>query len=246
MGKRRKNRPLPWEGRLHSLKHMNILFQPMFSEAWLAEKFFGSIDTSITLVEQGLWEVRRTLPFVRQPRIVEKKEFAQTPEWTRSHANFSLTLSQLHNKAGDLYFFKGRQPVTPSEIKAMAASSLDLSSDRPTDGYLLRAHYNYAVSLHDLRRYILYRVMRSKDLSMAEKKTPTLIAKALPDFIFRAAAGSISDMAEATLARISLFSLFSLLKNKKGKVDSQRSRFQRCLEWLETEGTEKPRLVNRI
>jgi hypothetical protein len=236
--------------RIHSLKHMNVLFQPMFSQAWLAEKFFGSIDTSVMLVERGLWEVRKTLPFVKEsdvPATVEKwkdengeaQEGYRIPAWERSHANFSLTLLQLHNKAGDLYFFKGRQPVTPSKIREelkLADASKERETDRETEGYLLRAHYHYALSLHDLRRYIRYRYLRSQEFSIAKnKKSRTLLGNALPDFLFRAAAGNINDMAEATLARISMFTLFKKVSTP-GNGGAGRRRFDayfgECLKWL--------------
>jgi hypothetical protein len=223
---------------------MNILFQPMFAEAWLAEKFFGSVDTSVTLIERGLWEIRGVFPFVRRPRLPELPTTQEDPgskdikenqvSWEKSHANFSLMLLQLHNKAGDVYFFKGRQPVTPHQVRAWLKPS-EIERDRPSDGYLLRAHYHYGVSLHDLRRYIHYRVLRSQELSIsiAKNRTPTLLAEALPDFLFRAAAGSVNDMAEATLARISLFKLLNQVRDGGKIPGSREERFKGCLEWLE-------------
>src|SRR6185295_8199499 len=203
------------KSRLHSLKHINILFQPMFAEAWLAEKFVGSIDTSVTLIERRLWEIRLTLHFMRV-RAAPLPEGQTQPRLhtAGSSANLSLTLSQLHNKAGDLYFFKGRQAVTPEKIRDLIENSRRppekrKKGDRSTDGYLVRAHYHYAVSLHDLRRYVHHRVaVRSKDLlSIATDASRTLLFGALPEFLVRPAAASVNDMAEATLARISLFEL---------------------------------------
>jgi hypothetical protein len=191
--------------RIHSLKHMNILSQPMFAEAWLSEKFVSTVDASISLIERGLWEIRRSLPFVRSPRV-NKDEYPST-DVIRAFSNFSLTLSQLHNKAGDLFFFKGRQPVTLANIRHSLPDPSP-GSDSQTDGYVLRAHYHYAVSLHDLRRYVFHRYMRSDWLSLAETKTFTLVTQALPDYLFRAVAGNVNDMAEATLARISVFKIF--------------------------------------
>jgi hypothetical protein len=191
--------------RIHSLKHMNILSQPMFAEAWLSEKFISTVDASVSLIERGLWEIRRSLPFVRSPRV--NKDEYPSQDVIRSFSNFSLTLSQLHNKAGDLFFFKGRQPVTLANIQHSLPDPSP-GSDSQTDGYVLRAHYHYAVSLHDLRRYVFHRYMRSDWLSLAETKTFTLVTQALPDYLFRAVAGNVNDMAEATLARISVFKIF--------------------------------------
>jgi hypothetical protein len=197
--------------RLHNLKHMNIIFQPLFAEAWLSEKFVGAIDTSISLVEISLWELRNALPFVREHETGVATRPIQT-----LHANFALTISQLHNKAGDIYFFKGRQPVSGEEaLRTLAASSPpeDQQSDQRTDGYLLRAHYHYAVGLHELRRYLYHRVESSRvRLSISGQRARTLLPKELPDLLFRAAAGGVNDMAEATLARVSLFGLFARLR----------------------------------
>jgi tetratricopeptide (TPR) repeat protein len=235
---------------LQSLEHMNILFQPMFAEAWVAEKFIGSIDTSVSLLEKVLWEVRQTLPFVRNPLVEGVSEGYLGPIGAGdvsvpSHANFSLMVSQLHNKAGDLYFFKGRQPLSIPLIKGLAEASNE--KDRATDGYLLRAHYHYAVGLHDLRRYIYYRSTASKyRYSIAKSRSPTLIAEALPDYHFRAVAGSVNDMAEATLARVSMFELFRFLGAGPAEPPIERSPTNRaqvkewdlkvdCLKWLSKE-----------
>ena len=229
--------------RLHTLKHMNIVFQPIFAQAWGSEKAVGSIDTSTSLVENGLWEIRRALPFVREPEVDAISDM--TDGIARSHANFSLTIAQLHNKAGDLYFFKGKQPTLPERI----LSDLEQSTDRSTEGYLLRAHYHYAVSLHELRRYIHHRVARSKvwlsisgGVRSRRDRAETLRADALPDFLFRATGNSINDMAEATLGRVSLFELFHRISRMDSlewqKVSDLPDLRKSCLLWLGSDDAE--------
>ncbi|MFL6197159.1 MAG: ATP-binding protein [Thermoanaerobaculia bacterium] len=229
-GSRRSSKKV---ARIHSLKHMNILSQPMFAEAWLAEKFVSAVDASVTLIERGLWEIRRSLPFVRSPKL-NKDEYPST-DVVGAFSNFSLTLSQLHNKAGDLFFFKGRQPAILANIK-LSLKEEPPSSDSQTDGYVLRAHYHYAVSLHDLRRYVFHRIMRSDWLSLASTKTFTLLTQALPDYLFRAVASNVNDMAEATLARISLFKMFHELKEADPGVrpapGAAEALKARVLRWL--------------
>lgn len=238
---KKKHPYLPHASRLHSLKHLNILYQPLFAEAWLSEKFVGSIDTSISLVERNLWELRVVLPFVRKPA-----ELVEDATQTR-HANFALTLSQLHNKAADLFFFKGRQPVDLGRIRGLIAlerSGGTSTADRQTDGYLLRAHYHYAVGLHELRRYVWQRVESSpKRLSISSEQARTLLPEALPDVLFRAFAGGVNDMAEATLARVSLFGLFDRLRTlKPGDVDGLRALDigDRCEKWLSAGDRDEP------
>jgi hypothetical protein len=199
---RRQAGELP-TGRFHTLKHLNILFQPIFAEAWASEKINSTVDTSNQLIETGLWEIRKILPFVNRPRVQPSHDQAEP-----AHANLALTVSQLHNKAGDLYFFKGRQPVPWARLASSESWAEKGGEDHPTDGYLLRAHYHYAVSLHEIRRYVYHRTESSQHrLSLAKKRTRTLMADALPEFLCRAVASSVSDMAEATLGRVSLFGL---------------------------------------
>ena len=227
-------------GRFHTLKHLPIVFQPVFAEAWASEKIVGTIDTSVSLLEHSLWEIRSSLPFVNAARL------EPAPDPTKPvHANFGLTMSQLHNKLGDLYFFKGRQPVGIEHILAgLAKAEQATDEDRVTDGYLLRAHYHYAVALHELRRYLYQRVGSSKDrYSIARQRSPTFRRDVLPDFMLRAAATSINDMAEATLARVAPFELFAdIHTGVSEEVDKLMSYdlAELCSSWLGSADRETP------
>lgn len=91
------------EHRLHVLKHMNLLFQPLFAEAWIKEKLPNGVDTSTAAVEEYLCGLAQVLPGVRDwPKSTTPLTFKAPP-----HANFNLTMAELHNKAGDLYYYKG-------------------------------------------------------------------------------------------------------------------------------------------
>lgn len=118
--------------RLDTLKHLRVLYQPLFSEAWIAEKNRGSVDTSVSLVERELWRLRCVLPYVRDPHASTPRRIAAV------HSNFAVTMSDLHQAAGDLYFWKGR----PHE---------------ETSRYLNSSRYHYCVGIHDLRRTWLHR-----------------------------------------------------------------------------------------
>lgn len=218
--------------RLEILKHLNIIFQPIFAEAWVFEKTGGGIDTSLSLVEKSLWEVRAMLPFVRQPKL----KLSKNPANVRG-SNFGLIMSQLHNKAGDLYFFKGRQ----APARGDDAPPTEKESVTGTEGYLLQSHYHYAVSLHEIRRYLIHRRRSSAyKFCISGDRVPTFLPGEWPDFIYRAAAGDLNDMAEATLARISLGSLFGRLANPDTSQDrpiaqacSVEEFTAACVEWLE-------------
>ena len=206
--------------RLSTLKHLNILFQPVFGEAWVAEKLAGGVDTSSSLIEASLWDLRLRLPFVRERGrgLPLSSDPANVKGW-----NFGLIASQLHNKAGDLYFFKGRQVVHARNLLKALAQQDRARLNQPEgnhrelgdEGFLLRATYHYAVALHDLRRAIIQRRLSSAyKLQVAPEGWPTMVRGNWPDFIFSAAGNEISDFAEATLARTSLFGLLKDLREE--------------------------------
>jgi len=252
--------------RLDILKHLNILFQPMFAEAWVMEKLVGGVDTSISLAEKGLWELRMMLPFVRDPRLI----LSDDPAAVRG-SNFGLIMSQLHKKAGDLYFLKGRQAVPAGRLGEIVSLFLDQEREElesgaqqnggdenedhhPSypDGYLQRAHYHYAVALHELRRFIHHRRVSSKfKLCIARHQAPIFLEGGheglWPDFLYRGLASTVSSMAEATLARVSLFGLrrrlrgegeASIFRNRdlnQGAANGKRVEdlVDVCFEWFE-------------
>ncbi len=248
--------------RLHALKHLNLLFQPAFAEAWLAEKFGAGVDTSIGLIEKELHELRKLLPFV-QAMVPEISQGA----FHRRHANFSLIIAELHNKAGDLYFFKGRQIMEWSDMKAVEQEMQDRASGKLAvgerkDGYLLRAHHHYSVSLHELRRFTTYRLLSSRNklniwtpgLATQGKgpKRPwkTLSSGSWPDFVYRSAGETFNDLSEAMIGRVSLFGLHVEMKARMDRQqnvppvepqrepESQRNRIRelaaKCTKWMES------------
>lgn len=242
---------LPWEGReehrLHALKHLNLIFQPVFAEVWLAEKFGAGVDTSVALVEKELDELRRLLPFVRDG--VPELSLAAVQ---RRHATFALIGAELHDKAGDLYFFKGRQTVRLEDLERMKASMKAGTGqeilDRRADGYLLRAHYHYAVALHELRRFTTYRKRSSRykwNIFYQNEEGPdsastwdSISRQSWPDFVYRSAGGSFSDIAEAMLGRVSLYGLFLHLSQKNIGVSGQHETngdvlIAACTDWME-------------
>lgn len=203
------NKRVAGSRRVHSLKHLNILYQATFAEAWAAEKMTEAIDSSISLVERELYGLRGMLPFVRQAAPESQAALAEVGPVKTAHANFSLSMAELHAKAGDLYFFKGRQHRTPGSTSSSAQGG--------AEGYLLGAHFHYAMCLHDLRRFIRYRRASSaKRLNFwrdAEERgrVLTIQPEGWPDFVFRAVGGGLGDLAETGLARVSFFGLISRL-----------------------------------
>lgn len=201
---------------LHSLKHLNIIFQPVFAEAWVAEKLTAAVDTSVSLIEKELWTLRAHLPFVKDLQL----KAAASPVGARG-SNFSLIVAELHNKAGDLYFFKGRQRVTLDGLKQMLDKPSEGETRHGHEGYLLRAHYHYAVALHELSRLITYRRVSSPNklnIWTGENDPPweTIDKENWPDFLYRSAGGCLHDLAEAMLGRVSLYGLLDDVKKRPG------------------------------
>ena len=177
------------------LKYFNILYQPLFAEAWLIEKLPGGLDTSLVILEKGIGKFRTILPFMKN-----MQDFRTKSPSSYSHSNFSLIASQLHNKVGDLAFFKGNQ-VERKELKDKVTVKY---------GYLLRATYHYAVALHELRRFFSHRLESSnqkfnptnnkdKDIDLFSKTNK-------PDYLALALSSNLMDIGESTLAKMDIFS----------------------------------------
>ncbi|NQZ09792.1 MAG: ATP-binding protein [Algicola sp.] len=185
---------------LHILKHFNLLFQPFFAKAWVAEKLEGSVDTSIDIVEKSIDFFRHILPFEYNKENISSTE--------TSNSNLFLVMSELHNKTGDLCFFKGMSIDTN-------VNKVPDVDDQLHMGYLYQAHYHYAVSLHEIRAYVQYRISNAAkkfgaDMDKVEK-TNKLTTKSkfvlfgstsYPSFVYTTLASNFSDISEATLARI--------------------------------------------
>lgn len=233
-----------YEGTLHPLKHLNILFQPTFAEAWIAEKLASAVETSISLIEKELWELRGQLPFASDLQA----QVATNPVAGKA-SNFALILAELHDKAADLYFFKGRQRVTLDDLKRMTDEEL-----QGLEGYLLRAHYHYAVALHEMRRLVSYRRASSRNkLGIPFEDGPgwpTIKEQNWPDFLYRSAGGALNDLAEATLGRISLYGLLRKLltdgnatATQEGIKLARQSIVTAFLKWMESQNPDDIRFM---
>lgn len=169
---------------LEMLKHMPVLYQPMFALAWIAEKMEDGVDTSISIVEKNLRFIRKHLDFLNKLEVCQSEEtvrdFIVSGGFSKSgvgNSNFSLIGSEIHNKSGDLYFYKGGSARPLEFVRAMLDPMLKVTPmdqfnrqlnhinfgrvyrdfDTGFEGYSLKAHYHYCVGLHELRRFIFYR-----------------------------------------------------------------------------------------
>ncbi|WP_425093592.1 hypothetical protein [Tropicimonas sp. S265A] len=238
----------------HVLKHLPLIFQPVFASAWIAEKFEGGVDTSLSILERELFYLRAELPFVHSldatqtgalPTAVDEGGRVKKRDAESNHA---LVIAELHNKAGDLYFFKGRSGYHVTNGGFLDTLNVDDPKNRTsgTEGYLLRAHYHYAVALHEVRRFAFYRmnisrhrmnVVRSRDDSTDARTDlwPTLDSRNLPTFVMQTAYSSLVDLAEVTLGRSSLIEAW--IELGKETPPDLNAVFDTPFDWTEREQT---------
>lgn len=186
-----------------TLKHLKILFQPAFAEAWVSEKVVSGVDTSLRLLERRIWELRWMLPVVRG----EYRKPGRNDE-RNDHANFALIMAEQHNKAGDLLFFKGKQIVNPRPPET------NRRSRDGTQAFLNRSHYHYVISLYEIRSFNVRRREAMRDYllehdglrkSAARKpESPLRADGSWGDFVYRTTAGTLADLGETFLAQVSL------------------------------------------
>ena len=212
---------------INFFKHMSLLLQPIFAEAWVAEKMDATIDTSTGMVEYFLVDVRRRFPFLKEAMATANSSlsifFDKNGKPQRRAAvgdsNFALIGAELHDKAGDLYFFKGKG-----------------LGDRESDpkeyvSYLFKAHYHYAVALHELRRFNFYRVHSSSGkfnitntLDNVASDKNTINNTSRPRYVDQSISHKLFDFGESIRARQPLISVLRQQENqsysviKKGKV----------------------------
>lgn len=187
---------------LFFVKHFNLLYQPVFAKAWAAEKDASAVDTSVALIEDELNYLERVLPF-RLRKDIENVYDDVSPTKIQN-ANIGLLKAELHDKAGDLLFFKGCQipKLTDSDPYNVTKYKSEWA------GYLIHADFHYVISLHYLRHYNLYRRYASKGKYNQIFKEVTF-GEQLPDFPLMSISSTLSDLAESILPRVHVPELFS-------------------------------------
>ena len=251
------------------LKHANLLYQPLFAEAWVSEKLVGGVDTASSLVETDLLRLRRILPFLSEMDATENKKLPRFLNQDGSikrigSSNFALIGAELHDKAGDLYFYKGKQFVPCDQLASFLKQEFHQSTNGATssdksnaDGLLFRAHYHYAVALHELRRFIVYRRYTSaakfnaghwRRGSMLQKQY-TIREKEWPTFVSQSIYNNMSDLSDVMFARVPLFSVWQELvkdQNNIGAIICKASNIEEHInvlqdavdQWFEYSDTE--------
>ena len=204
------------------LRHIYLLYQPFLAEAWLGEKMVEVINSSTVLLESELLRLRRTLPFVSEndatfdkelSLFVDKADIQSQSDYQSfslksfgggSGSSFSVLLAELHNKTGDLYFYKGYQFKNSSPNR-------DITTDNPEKsgitGYLLRAHFHYAFALHELRRHNFYTRAISKykytlpRLNRNHEIRNSILPGQWALVIYQTLFNTLKDLADVTLVR---------------------------------------------
>lgn len=203
-----------------TLKHLNLLFQPAFAEAWVAEKINVGVDTGMRILERSIWELRWTIPTVGDQYDAKNKSVRSggSRRIRLQMLNFYLTMSEAHNKTADLLFYKASPRIVP--IPEGAKRTLGRSY-----GFLGSAHYHYAIAIHEVHSYLAYRQDRNLRLpadyiEAEEVSRLDLEGSPLPIFVSDAIAELLADCGDALLARVSLVSCL------KPQLDDRRDLFQ--------------------
>ena len=130
------------------LRHINLLYQPIFAEAWVLEKNTGHIDTAATMVESELIWLRKKLPFLNKADAATKNKNKTSKSYLDEEtgkvdnfagaggSNFALVGAELHNKAASFYFFKGKQHIEAKNLAIHLAVVNNHTKD--TDNPVLR------------------------------------------------------------------------------------------------------------
>ncbi|MEL7151739.1 MAG: hypothetical protein AAGK71_13455 [Pseudomonadota bacterium] len=194
------------------LKHLSLIFQPTFASAWTAEKLESGLDAGFMIAEDQLKKLRQRLAKPEDLNL------------------FALSFAELYNKSGDLYFFKGRAAYRVPDNFFGQFKSPPNEKKTGQEGYLFRAHLNYALALHQVRRFNVTRLEASKNelhivtdgdtpKEVDKNRWSTLDSKNLPTFVMQIAYSSLVDLAEAVLARTSLMEAWIELDATETKLD---------------------------
>lgn len=196
------------------LENLTLVFQPLMASAWVSEKLEGSVDTSLAMVERELLDLSRRFTFIRQRGLtrtnLSDRAFDKDTQLPKVPVgdfaqNFALLSAEMHNKAGDLYFFKGRPHLSGGDVEAVKARILATSS-RPfiqriqeLKGYLPMARYQYCTAMHEVRRFVRMRtdlgagqLNPTKDLG----RPTTHREGTWPSFVHLTASSSLVDLGE--------------------------------------------------
>lgn len=211
----------PWMKLL--LENLPLIFQPLFSAAWIAEKLDSSVDTSLTMVEREVIELCSRFDFIRYPNMTKSAEDMRDkllqatgePKFTafQHGLNNALIAAEVHNKAGDLYFYKGRERLSDwtndDQSFDRVLETLETNSNGGETsnhllvGYVSRSIYHYACALHEVRRYAVFRHFISRarlNSSDANTHVETHRQNSWPTFVNLTAASSLVDIGEAMIA----------------------------------------------
>ncbi|MEO0329005.1 MAG: hypothetical protein AAF217_10465 [Pseudomonadota bacterium] len=203
-------------------QNYSILYQAVLAGAWIFEKGNQDTDESIAHVEMAISDLYKSNPILFRQDIDEWERHSYRLRKTK----FSMLMfaSDIHDRVGDLYFYKGKQSARLIKDYEAFQLALDNDKDQLRFGYLMEAHYHYALSIWNVRHYLDLRNRSSRiRLNILERDDEKLPVKkwyeryplkndsAYPDLVQNSLANSFTDMSEAILARASMGKLMRCL-----------------------------------
>lgn len=222
-----------FDERTISAVNYSILYQAGMAAAWIFEKDGQDIDDSINLAEHHLGKFYESYPILRSELQAELPKDLQ--HFRRNDSTLMLIIGDLHNRLGDLYFFKGKQALR--SVKSFRNYRLQLDHQHnvaPRFGYLLQTHNHYALSIWHVRNYMALRQMLSQTrlniLSEPDdgeenfRGKPTIHSDGLfPNLLSNSLTNSFTDMSEAVLARASIGGLLKSFTKYPSPINCDNS-----------------------
>ena len=198
------------------------LFQSIFAQAWLYEKLQNNIETSIALIEHSIDPFLEQMFAFHDKNHNTKSESAQSNIEKEIHSSsyskpptdleqseyidLILLKAEILNKAGDLYFVKGK-PVLYVALEDNAPNIVEyITTNRSQLGqkYLQRAETMYVNGICEVKN--AYLNMRPKAPLAATRKLDGRVV--FPAFVTRCLCGMLQDISDTLCARLSLIDLW--------------------------------------
>jgi len=197
--------PITTYTRIDLLKQYRIIFLPLFCKAWAIEKSRESVQNSLAMLEAAVNRIRSMLPY---PSFGFRRDGSQRRFGNRDHANFCLILAQLHDRYGDLAFYKGDR----NDLEAKAPWKEYLFTGKKFGkafGYLHTARGQYAMSLDSLRAFS----NREKYLLDASDRGSCADYLEISPYLKQEFAHVLGDMADVLIAMTDFDYLFKEMEN---------------------------------
>ena len=132
----------------------SILVQAGMATAWIYEKANQDPDDSIAHAEHAIDQLYRHSKALMRQNLDELSDPDVQHAVRKSKFSSRLLVGDLHDRVGDLYFYKGKQSLELIDDFELFLSKDSKDQESLRFGYILKAHYHYAMSIWCIRHYL--------------------------------------------------------------------------------------------